>query len=149
MPRPPRPRCVALLPQATLFKPAGVPARLLEQVRLGLDELEAMRLCDLEGLEQAAAAERMGVSRQTVGRLLERGRAAVAEALTTGKAILIEGGPVELAAGTEAGWPGPPAAGGPGRRGRCGGRGGRGQRWRQPLAGEETDETDERERQDG
>jgi len=124
MPRPPRPRCVSWLPEATLFKPAGVPARLLEQVRLGLDELEAMRLCDLESLEQAAAAERMGVSRQTVGRLLERGRAAVAEALTAGKAILIEGGPVQVAA--EAAGPGPwgrgPAggAGGPCGRGRRG-----------------------------
>jgi predicted DNA-binding protein (UPF0251 family) len=92
LPRPPIERSVAGVPHITLFKPAGVPARELEQLRLGVDELEAIRLVDLEGLSHEQAAEAMGVSRQTVGRVLEKGRARVAEALVGGKAILIGGG---------------------------------------------------------
>lgn len=92
MPRPPIERTVSGLPRITLFKPAGVPARDLEQLQLGVDELEAIRLVDLEGLSHEQAAEVMGVSRQTVGRVLERGRGRVAEALVGGKAILIGGG---------------------------------------------------------
>lgn len=92
MPRPPIERAVSGLPRITLFKPAGVPARELEQLQLGVDELEAIRLVDLEGLSHEQAAQIMGVSRQTVGRVLERGRARVAEALVGGKAILIGGG---------------------------------------------------------
>lgn len=80
------------MPRVALFKPAGVPARELEQLRLAVDELEAMRLVDLEGLSHEEAAEAMGVSRQTVGRVLERARAAVTDALVSGKAILIGGG---------------------------------------------------------
>jgi predicted DNA-binding protein (UPF0251 family) len=92
MPRPPIERSVGEVPRITLFKPAGVPARDLEQLQLTVDELEAIRLVDLEGLSHEQAAEAMGVSRQTVGRVLERGRAKVAEALVEGKAILIGGG---------------------------------------------------------
>ena len=92
MPRPPIERSVTAVPRITLFKPAGVPARDLEQLQLGVDELEAIRLVDLEGLSHEQAAEVMGVSRQTVGRVLERGRGRVAEALVGGKAILIGGG---------------------------------------------------------
>ncbi|NLE22550.1 MAG: DUF134 domain-containing protein [Actinobacteria bacterium] len=80
------------MPRVTLFKPAGVPGRDLEQLSLAVDELEAIRLVDLEGLSHEQAAAAMGISRQTVGRVLERGRATVAEALVDGKAILIAGG---------------------------------------------------------
>ena len=92
MPRPPIERAVGGVPRVTLFKPAGVPGRELEQLPLAVDELEAIRLVDLEGLSHEQAAAAMGVSRQTVGRVLERGRAKVAEALVDGKAILIGGG---------------------------------------------------------
>ncbi len=92
MPRPPVERTVGGVPEFTLFKPAGVPARELERLQLAVDELEAIRLVDLEGLSHEQAAAVMGVSRQTVGRVLEHGRAQVAEALVTGKAILIGGG---------------------------------------------------------
>ena len=92
MARPPIERAVGGVPRVTLFKPAGVPGRELEQLQLAVDELEAIRLVDLEGLSHEQAAEVMGVSRQTVGRVLERGRAKVAEALVAGKAILIGGG---------------------------------------------------------
>jgi predicted DNA-binding protein (UPF0251 family) len=80
------------MPHVTLFKPAGVPGRSLERLPLAVDELEAIRLVDLEGLSHEQAAAAMGVSRQTVGRVLERGRATVAEALVAGKALLIGGG---------------------------------------------------------
>jgi uncharacterized protein len=92
VPRPPIERAVTGVPRVTVFKPAGVPAHELEQLRLAVDELEAIRLVDLEALSHEQAAEAMGVSRQTVGRVLERGRAKVAEALVGGKAILIGGG---------------------------------------------------------
>jgi uncharacterized protein len=77
-----------------IFKPAGVPARQLEAVEIGLDELEALRLADLEGLYQDAAAERMGVSRPTFGRLIERARHKIASALMDSKMIVFKGGPV-------------------------------------------------------
>jgi len=60
-----------------------------------LDELEALRLVDHEGLYQDAAGQRMGVSRQTLGRILESARKKVAGALVLGRALRIEGGPVE------------------------------------------------------
>jgi predicted DNA-binding protein (UPF0251 family) len=69
MPRPCKCRLVAAQPPVSAFKPAGVPGRELESIELGLDELEALRLADLEGLYHDAAAERMGVSRPTFGRV--------------------------------------------------------------------------------
>jgi predicted DNA-binding protein (UPF0251 family) len=96
MPRPCCCRRISGLPNCAVFKPAGVPAASLEKVALGLDELEAIRLADLEGLYQEQAAERMGVSRQTLGRILESGRKKVAQALIEGKLLLIEGGQVEM-----------------------------------------------------
>jgi predicted DNA-binding protein (UPF0251 family) len=62
----------------------------LSIVELALDELEAMRLCDLEGHEQEAAGDRMGISRGTVQRLLKSGRAKVLQALLASKALRIE-----------------------------------------------------------
>jgi len=89
------PRKVGVDPQVTWFKPAGVRMCQLEEVVLGLDELEALRLADLEGLYQEQVAERMGVSRPTVGRILEAAHRKVAEALIRGKAIRLAGGAVE------------------------------------------------------
>jgi predicted DNA-binding protein (UPF0251 family)/predicted Fe-Mo cluster-binding NifX family protein len=77
-----------------VFKPAGIPARDLEEVTLGLDGAEAIRLADLEGLYQDAAAQRMGVSRQTFGRIIEAARRAVADAIINGKRLRIEGGEI-------------------------------------------------------
>ena len=59
-----------------------------------LDEFEALRLADLEGQYQEQAAERMGVSRSTFGRILDSAHHKVAEVLIEGKALRIEGGPV-------------------------------------------------------
>lgn len=96
MPRPVCPRRVAHTPAATLFKPAGVPMSVLEEVELSLDELESLRLADLEGLYQEAAAERMGVSRPTFARIVEAARRKVASALVRGQALKIGGGTVDL-----------------------------------------------------
>ena len=81
-------------PGVAYFKPRGVPLRVLDEVVLGLDEVEALRLADFEGLSHEETGERMQVSRQTVGRILEAGRRKVADALVHGKALRIEGGPV-------------------------------------------------------
>jgi len=123
VPRPPKTRSIAGPPAVTVFKPAGVLARDIEWLTLGLDEFEALRLVDQEGLGQEQAAERMGVSRPTVTRLLGRARSKAARLLCEGLALAIEGGPV-----TE--MPPPPfAAPGRGGRGRGWGRGG-GRRFR-------------------
>lgn len=93
MPRPPKRRRVAHVPRVNYFKPAGVPLYRLEEISLGLDELEALRLKDLAGLEQEACAREMGISQSTLQRVLTAARAKVTEALVFGRAIRIEGGP--------------------------------------------------------
>ena len=90
-------RRVAHPPACRIFKPAGVQASALENVILTVDELEAIRLADRDRLYQEQAAESMNVSRQTFGRIIESGRRKVAQALLEGKALLIEGGDVEMA----------------------------------------------------
>ncbi len=101
MPRPPKIRAVQASFRATCFKPRGIPASLLETVVLGLDELEAIRLADAEGLYQDEAARRMQISRATFGRLVTQARAKVADALLHGKALVISGGAVHLGAAAQ------------------------------------------------
>lgn len=134
MPRPPKRRWIAAQPVVTVFKPAGVPARDVEWQTLPLDEFEALRLIDREGLDQEQAAARMGISRPTVTRLLGRARAKVAKVLCEGLALAIEGGPVMETPAPPGPWMGGRGrgrgwgrGGGGGRRfrgGRGGGRGG-------------------------
>jgi len=97
MPRPPKWRRVEFLPQVNYFKPAGIPLREIEEILLPVEELEAIRLKDLEGLEQEACAKRMRVSRPTFHRILTSARFKIAEALITGKAIRVEGGKFRVA----------------------------------------------------
>jgi uncharacterized protein len=80
-----------------MFKPAGIPAVSLEKISLGLDEMEAIRLADLLGLCHEEAARQMNISRPTFGRILNKAHKNVAEALTQGKVLCIEGGVVEMA----------------------------------------------------
>jgi uncharacterized protein len=80
-----------------MFKPRGIPMPDLELVVLSLDELEALRLADLEGDQQERAAAKMNISRPTFGRILEHAHKTVADALLYGKALQIEGGPVTTA----------------------------------------------------
>lgn len=64
----------------------------LDTIELGLSELEVLRLCDLEGLDQEEAGRRMGVSRGTVQRLLKRARAKLVGCLVDGRALVIRRG---------------------------------------------------------
>jgi predicted DNA-binding protein (UPF0251 family)/predicted Fe-Mo cluster-binding NifX family protein len=96
MPRPQSERLIQRDVGRCSFKPEGVSARNLEHVVLGRDEAEAIRLADLECLYQEAAALRMGISRQTFGRIVESGRRKVADALINRKCLRIEGGEIVL-----------------------------------------------------
>jgi predicted DNA-binding protein (UPF0251 family) len=97
MGRPPRHRRVGFIPQITYFKPAGIPLRTLEEICLSVEEAEAIRLKDLEGLGQGECAGKMNISRTTFQRLLGSARQKIAHALLKGKAIRIEGGNFEVA----------------------------------------------------
>jgi len=85
-------RWVGYRPVAQFYKPRGIPLSSLEQVRLTIDEFEAIRLCDLKGLHQEEAARRMKVSRQTVGRILNEAHRKIAKCFVEGRALRIEGG---------------------------------------------------------
>ena len=97
MPRPPKCRCVELMPGVTFFQPRGVPLGRLQEVCLAIEEREAIRLKDLEELEQEECAERMHVSHATFQRVLESARRKIAEAIINGKAIHVDGGNFEMA----------------------------------------------------
>ncbi|MEI6758132.1 MAG: DUF134 domain-containing protein [Chlorobium sp.] len=90
--RPTNCRSVEDLPKITCFRPEGVPQKELQSILLTIDELEAIRLADKEGLYQADAAIRMNVSRPTFGRILEAAHKKVADAIVDGKKLCIEGG---------------------------------------------------------
>jgi predicted DNA-binding protein (UPF0251 family) len=90
-----RPRCrrrVGKVPDVTYFKPRGIPMYDLKLVVLTIEEIEAIRLMDVKGLEQEQAARKMGVSRRAFWNDLQSGRQKVADALVNGKAIEIRGG---------------------------------------------------------
>ncbi len=85
-----RARCIGFEPGFLCFKPCGRPARGLETLALRADELEALRLADLEGLYQEDCAARMGISRTTFSRTLAQARRTVSDALINGKRLLVE-----------------------------------------------------------
>ncbi|WP_296305314.1 DUF134 domain-containing protein [uncultured Desulfovibrio sp.] len=97
MPRPRHCRYVSATPSVTYFKPRGIPLTALEEVRLSVEELEALRLADLEDLTAIEAARRMRISRHTFGRTLAAARRTVAAALCRGLALRIEGGTYAVA----------------------------------------------------
>jgi predicted DNA-binding protein (UPF0251 family) len=90
-------RKVSSIPPITYFKPAGISMAALDEVKLLVEEAEAVRLKDLEGLEQEECAQKMNVSRTTFSRILDSARQKIADALLNGKAIRIEGGNYEMA----------------------------------------------------
>ncbi|ACF12923.1 protein of unknown function DUF134 [Chloroherpeton thalassium ATCC 35110] len=96
MPRPFQIRKVTRLPKCKSFKPVGVPRKVLEQAILALDEYEAIRLADYLKLEHLEAAEKMGISRPTFTRLIERARTKLASAIIEAKELVIEGGHIDL-----------------------------------------------------
>ena len=99
MPRPVQTRTIEFVPRVTFFKPAGIPRIELEEVALTLDELEAVRLADLNGLYQEKAAPKMDISRSAFARILESARRKIADALVHGKSLKLEGGPVQAGPG--------------------------------------------------
>ncbi len=92
MARPVKLRCVAQLPSSGFFRPVGPAANVLQKVCLSVEEIESIRLKDLEGLEQEECAQKMHISRPTFHRVLGAAREKLADALINGKAIQIEGG---------------------------------------------------------
>ena len=99
MPRPVRCRRIERLPVYRSFSPDDITAA--ENVKMTVDEFEALRLLDDEGLTQEACAARMNIARTTVTAIYESARKKVADALVHGKRLLITGGccefkPVEI-----------------------------------------------------
>jgi predicted DNA-binding protein (UPF0251 family) len=89
MPRRKHRRNIGFSASVTYFKPAGMPRHQLEEVVLEEDEIEAVRLANLEGLYHEDAAREMGISRQTFGRIIASANKKIAEGLIHGKSILI------------------------------------------------------------
>lgn len=92
MPRPTKCRRVEFFPDKTYFTPFGKNKYDIEEIILKIEELEAIRLKDIEKLTQEECAKRMHVSRQTFQNIIDGARKKVAIALTEGKAIKISGG---------------------------------------------------------
>ena len=95
MARPCRCRRIRCDPDTNYFKPRGIPLDMLEEVNLTLDELEAIRLADWEGLYQEDAAKKMNISRQTFGNIINSAHKKIADILLNAKALKIEGGTIE------------------------------------------------------
>lgn len=95
MTRPKKCRKVCFQPGVDYFKPAGIPLRFLSEVCLSLDEVESIRLKDLEGMDQKQCAGHMNISRSTFQRILTSARKKIADALLNGKAVRITGGNYE------------------------------------------------------
>jgi predicted DNA-binding protein (UPF0251 family) len=111
------------MPACSYYKPQGIPLRVLEQVNLTVDEIEAIRLVDLGAMYQEDAAKQMNISRQTLGRIIDPAHKKIADALVNGKALSIEGGMYKLDNNVQ-GEGGPTGGYGRGGRGRGGcGRG--------------------------
>jgi len=99
MVRPRKIKWVNFEPGVTYFKPRAVPLSQLEEVELNLDELETLRLSNLEKLSQADAAIKMKIHQSTFQRTLTRAREKVTDALVNGKAIKIHGGEYKMPGG--------------------------------------------------
>ncbi|MBF7083741.1 DUF134 domain-containing protein [Desulfallas sp. Bu1-1] len=134
MPRPRKRRRVGFMPRVTYFQPVGLDEQLQEEL-ITVDEIEALRLKDLEGLDQETCAAEMEVAQSTFQRILTAARKKLSRAILEGKAIRIEGGdyrliPYQLECGDcgygwmHTAWP---VRGGGSACPRCGGKG---RRWR-------------------
>ncbi|HPE16411.1 MAG TPA: DUF134 domain-containing protein [Oscillospiraceae bacterium] len=99
MPRPRKGRQVCRLPDISRFGPLDVPAAAAGTVSMTVDEYEAIRLIDLEGLTQEECAGRMAIARTTVQGIYNEARKKLASALVGGRVLLIEGGEYRLCDG--------------------------------------------------
>ena len=95
MPRPVRCRRIEHMPVYRSFSPDDITAG--ESVRMTVDEYEAVRLLDAEGLTQEVCADRMNVARTTVTAIYDSARKKIADAIVHGKRLLIAGGCCEFA----------------------------------------------------
>ncbi len=96
MVRPRKCRMVEAEPGTTYFKPRAIPLMQLEEVCLGVDEMESLKLKFIEKMEQEDAAKKMGVSRTTFWRIFSSAGEKVSDAIINGKAIKIEGGDYKI-----------------------------------------------------
>jgi len=96
MVRPKKDRLVGFNPTINYFKPRGIPVLDLEEVCLTIDERESIRLADLEDMSHELAGRQMGVSRATFGRIVQRARSIIADAIINGKAVRVEGGSYKM-----------------------------------------------------
>lgn len=90
MARPRLCRNIKFDPQVNYFKPRGIPVHCLEVVELSLEEVEALRLKNIENLEQIEAAQKMNTSQSTFQRILTSACQKMSDAIIHGKAIKIE-----------------------------------------------------------
>ena len=89
MTRPKKSRCIRFNPQVTYFKPRGIPLQSLDEIELKHDEIEAIRLKNIEELDQHTCAKKMKISQSTFQRILSSANRKIAKALVEGKAIKI------------------------------------------------------------
>lgn len=89
MPRPRLRRRIKFDPRVTYFKPRGVSMNILEVVELTTEEVEALRLKNVEDLDQNECAKKMKTSQSTFQRILQLAYQKISEALIEGKAIKI------------------------------------------------------------
>jgi uncharacterized protein len=92
MARPKKCRHIDRVPKVTIFKPSEISLQEVEPVIVAYEELEAVRLADFQAKKQTEAAAIMNISRATFGRIIEKARFKIADALLNGKAIVISGG---------------------------------------------------------
>ena len=93
--RPQKVRYIKSMPKIAQFSPRGKPGR-PDEVELLVDQFEALKLADFEGLDQSRGAVAMGVSRPSFGRILREARRVMADAIINGKIIRIQGGNIKV-----------------------------------------------------
>ncbi len=91
-----RKRRIASPPRFSNYKPSGIPRTSLKQIVITLDEYEAFRLADYTGLDHLEASVKMGISRPTFSRLIEKARHKIAQAIIDGHELIIEGGNIDF-----------------------------------------------------
>ena len=97
MVRPHKERCIEKLPPITHYKPVGIPLHDIEEVLLTIEEMESIRLADIEKLDQATAAANMEVSRPTFHRIINLAHQKIASALWHGQSLRVDGGKFRIA----------------------------------------------------